>query len=343
MANHRTIVVADHHKLVFVCEVLDRETGEVMTKTLASNRRELEPFLRELPRPVLVYVEACRSWEWVSDLCEDLGHELRLVNPSRMPEIWRSTKKTDRLDVEAMVRRLQIEGDLPAAYRPTREQRDRRGLVRCLGELRQTRRRLLNQIHAVIDAHGLPARKSCFTKPDWREAMKGQLSELAWLGLEVLLSSYDQNLELTKRIERRLEEELRESEAYQRLMQIPGFGPVIAATVLVESEGIERFKKARQYAAFTGLVPRVRSSAGKAHMGRITRSGPPLLRWALGQAAMISRRAKQQTEVSRMYYRKRKNKPSGVAICAAAHKLARIVYVILARGATFRPSSKHAA
>jgi transposase len=260
-----------------------------------------------------------------------------------MPEIWRSTKKTDRLDVEAMVRRLQIVGGLPEAYRPTREQRDRRGLVRCLGELRQTRRRLVNQVHAVIDAHGLPARKSCFTKTEWREAMKEELSELAWLGLEVLLSSYDQNLELTKRLERRLEEELRGSDDYQRLKEIPGFGPVIAATVLAESAGIGRFKKARQYAAFTGLVPRVRSSAGKARIGKITRSGPPLLRWALGQAVMTSRRAKQQTEVSRMYYRKRKKKPSGVAICAAAHKLARIVYVILARGKTFQPSGKQAA
>ena len=108
MKNHRTIVVADHHKSVFVCQVLDRETGEVSRKTLSSRRTELEPFLQELAGPVLVYVEACRAWEWVSDLCEELDVELRLVNPSKMPEIWRSTKKTDRADVEVMVQRLQV-------------------------------------------------------------------------------------------------------------------------------------------------------------------------------------------------------------------------------------------
>ena len=30
MNTHRTVVVADHHKSVFVCQVLDRETGEVL-------------------------------------------------------------------------------------------------------------------------------------------------------------------------------------------------------------------------------------------------------------------------------------------------------------------------
>ena len=82
MNQHRTIVVADHHKSVFVCQALDRETGEVQRRSLDSRREVLEPFLRELPGPTLVFVEASRAWEWVSDLCEDLGLEMRLVDPS---------------------------------------------------------------------------------------------------------------------------------------------------------------------------------------------------------------------------------------------------------------------
>lgn len=344
MQHHRTIVVADHHKSIFVCQVLDRETGEIERKTLTSRRSELEPFLRELPGPVLVYVEACRSWEWVSDLCEELhGVDFRLVNPSKMPEIWRSTKKTDRADVEAMVRRLQIEGELPESHRASRSERDTRALARRLGDLRVQRRRTLNQIHAVIDSHGLPAIKASFVKPEWREEMKGQLSKLAWLELEVLFLIYDQHLALAGLLEMSLADELRERDDYRRLQTIPGVGPVIAATILAESAGIERFEKARQYAAFTGLVPRVRSSAGKARIGHITRCGPPLLRWALGQAAMVGLRAKQQTEVSRMYRRKRKQKPARVALCAAAHKLAKAVYVVLARGESFQPSPRRAA
>jgi transposase len=338
MQDHRTIVVADHHKSVFVCQVLDRETGEILRKTLASRRQELEPFLADLPRPALVYVEACRAWEWVSDLCDELGVDLRLVNPSKMPEIWRSTKKTDRADVEVMIQRLQVMGELPESHRMTRPQRELRSLTRRLGDFRHQRRRILNQIHAIIDSNGMPAKKESFVKEAWREEMKSGLSELTWLETEVLLLAYDQNRALSELLEMKLREVLKGRADYERLQTIPGVGPVIAATILAESAGIERFSKARQYAAFTGLVPRVRSSAGKARTGHITRCGPPLLRWALGQAAMIGLCSKNQTEISRMYYRKRKQKPGRVAVSAAAHKLARVVWAILARERDFRPS-----
>ncbi len=61
----------------------------------------------------MVYVEACRAWEWVSDLCSDLGLDFQWVDPGKMPEIRRSSKKTDRHDVEAMVSRLLVSGELP--------------------------------------------------------------------------------------------------------------------------------------------------------------------------------------------------------------------------------------
>lgn len=337
MTAHRTIVVADHHKSVFVCQILDRVTGEVIRRTLESSRRQLQPFLAELEGPVLVYVEACRAWEWVSDLCEDLGHEFRLVNPRQMPEIARSTKKTDRADVEAMVRRLQVEGDLPQSYCPTRPERERRALTRRQADVRKWRRQVLIKIHAVIDSHGLPAKKTEFTKDDWRHAMESALSEDSWLDLRVLLLEYDQLLVLGELLERRIAARMASDESYQRLQSIPGVGPAIAATILAESAGIERFKSARQFAAFCGLVPRVRSSAGKAKHGHITRSGPRDLRWALGMAVMTSQFNKQPSAHTQMYRRKRaKRKPARVALCAAANKLARIVYVILARGEAYR-------
>jgi transposase len=337
MKHHRTIVVADHHKSVFVCEVLDRETGEASRRTLSSVRSELRPFLAGLERPALIYVEACRAWEWVSDLCEELGHDFRLVDPRRMPEIARSTKKSDERDVEAMVRRLQIEGDLPQSYRATREERERRALSRRLADVRKWRRQVLIKIHAVIDSQGLPAKKAQFIKAEWRETMKTSLSADSWLDLEVLLLQHDQLSALTDLLEQRIAERFADHEGYQRLQSIPGVGPTIAATIVAETSGIERFGSARQFAAFCGLVPRVRSSAGKAKHGHITRSGPRDLRWALGMAVMVGQFNKESSPQSRMYRRKkRKGKPARVALCAAANKLARIVYVILARGENYR-------
>jgi len=263
MKNHRTIVVADHHKSVFVCNFFDRETGETRRRTLESHRSKVEPFLKSLPGPVLVFVEACRSWEWVSDLCEDLGIDLRLVDPAKMPEIAKSTKKTDAHDVEAMVNRLLVKGELPRSYRATRGERELRGLTRRLSSLRKERTRLIVRVHAVIDSLGLPEKKASFKKAEWRAAMKSRLSGDEWLVLESLLGQYDTTCDWMERIEKRIKESVEERDDYKRLQAIPGVGPVIGATILAESAGIGRFPNARKFAAYTGLVPRVRSSGGE--------------------------------------------------------------------------------
>ena len=55
-------------------------------------------------------------------------------------------------------------------------------------------------------------------------------------------------------------------------------------------------------------------------------------------AVMVGQFNKEPSPQSQMYRRKkRKGKPARVALCAAANKLARIVYVMLARKQDYRP------
>ena len=105
----------------------------------------------------------------------------------------------------------------------------------------------------------------------------------------------------------------------QAIQAIPGIGPILGATVV------------------TGLVPRVRSSAGKAQLGRITKSGPPALRWALTQAIITGLRT-QGNPFARYYRKKRRRGERAMrAVCAAAHKLARVIFVVLSRQMAYDP------
>lgn len=334
----RTVVIADHHKTVFVCQIIDTQTGETETRELPATREDLHRLLSGLGDPAVLFVEACRSWEWVSDLCEDHGVDMRLVDAAKMPEIWRSNKKSDCQDVSAMVERWLVTGRLPESYRATRVQRELRGLTRRLEEIRKHRRVTLNRIHALIDAHGRPAKKEQFHDESWQATTRDLLPDDAWLVLQSLLAELGVLDLQQKALEERTNQRVEVNDDAQRLQKIPGVGPIIAATILAETAEISRFANARAFAAYTGLVPRVRSSAGKAKLGHITRSGPPGLRWALGHAIFASVRSKQASAATNFYRRKSgRGKPKKLAMTAAAHKLARIVYVMLTRGEEFRP------
>src|SRR2546423_13990677 len=71
-----------------------------------------------------------------------------------------------------------------------------------------------------------------------------------------------------------------------RLVTITGVGPVLGLTMRAEIGDISRFATPKHLASYAGVVPRVDASAGRAHYGRITKTGSPWLRWALVEAAM---------------------------------------------------------
>jgi transposase len=75
--------------------------------------------------------------------------------------------------------------------------------------------------------------------------------------------------------------------AIQRLMTVPGIGPLTAAMIYAWVGDVSRFPRAKHLAAYAGLVPTVRQSGGAVHVGRITKQGAPALRATLVQAAHV--------------------------------------------------------
>jgi transposase len=64
-----------------------------------------------------------------------------------------------------------------------------------------------------------------------------------------------------------------ESDVAVLVEELPGIGPLSAATLLAELGEAKRFSRARVVAAYAGLVPRVSQSAEKAHQGKMTKAG----------------------------------------------------------------------
>ena len=73
----------------------------------------------------------------------------------------------------------------------------------------------------------------------------------------------------------------------QRLMTIPGIGPIISTAVVAAVGNGEAYDRGRDFAAWLGLVPRQHSTGGRTILGRITKRGSRYLRMLFVQAAQV--------------------------------------------------------
>jgi len=66
-----------------------------------------------------------------------------------------------------------------------------------------------------------------------------------------------------------------ENEACQRLVAIPGIGPITATALIAAIGNGAAFRKGREFAAWMGVVPREHSTGGKQKLLGISNMGTP--------------------------------------------------------------------
>jgi transposase len=79
----------------------------------------------------------------------------------------------------------------------------------------------------------------------------------------------------------------RDDEAYQRLMTVPGIGPIIASAMVATIGDGSAFRRGRDFGAWLGLVPQQISARDRTILGRISKRGNSYLRMLFVQAAPI--------------------------------------------------------
>jgi transposase len=128
----------------------------------------------------------------------------------------------------------------------------------------------------------------------------------------------------------------RASEASQRLATIPGIGPITASAIAATVPDATLFRSGRQFAAWLGLTPRVRSSGGKERLGGISKKGDGYIRRLLviGATAVI-RFARQDNARKTWAATLLARKSARLVSVALANKTARIAWAILARNQSY--------
>ena len=137
----------------------------------------------------------------------------------------------------------------------------------------------------------------------------------------------------------------KDNEASRRLATIPGVGPITASAIVATVTDPAQFQSARQFAAWTGLVPKQNSSGGKERQGGISKQGDRTLRrlLVLGATAVIRRARTKPTPGTAWLRGVLERRPARLASVAQASKAGRITWALLVRGGTYKAAPAQAA
>jgi transposase len=130
-----------------------------------------------------------------------------------------------------------------------------------------------------------------------------------------------------------------DNEACQRLVKIPGIGPVTATAVIAAIGNGAAFRKGREFAAWMGVVPREHSTGGKQKLLGISKRGNSYLRrlFVQGARAVLKQRTKQAPGLKAWLEQLTSRTHYNVAGVALANKMARMAWAVLATGEAYRP------
>ena len=292
--------------------------------------------------PCVMAMEACCGAHHLGRVLNGMGHEVRLMSPEYVRPYVKSQKNDER-DAEAIAE---------AAMRPTMRfvtlkseaQLDGQTLHRARTRLVGQRTALINQLRAVLLERGIVVAKGRRRLEEYLARMLDDDAEgLRTLSGRILLLIEDMRREwrdLDTRIAAltaELVEQARVDEVARRLTTIPGFG-ALNATALVAAIGAgETFRRARDLAAWLGLVPRQATTGGRPRLLGITKRGNVYLRTLLvhGARAALPSLSASATPLGAwlraLTARTHKNK----VIVALAGKLARIAWAVLRSGTNY--------
>lgn len=138
-------------------------------------------------------------------------------------------------------------------------------------------------------------------------------------------------------IEKDLTRQLVDDDLGQRLMTVPGIGPITASVLASEMGDGKQYRCGRDLAASLGLVPRQYSTGGRNNLLGISKRGDKNLSRLLvqGARAYMQRLARQTGPLARWVSAMLTHRHSNVVACALANKLARITWSIAAHHTAF--------
>jgi len=314
------------------------ERGAIVLRQKWS-RGQVEARFANMP-PCLIGMEACVGAHHLSRKLRAQGHDARLM-PAKYVRPYSKGQKNDFRDAEAIAEAVQ-RPTMKFVATKTADQLDLQALHRVRERLISQRTGIINQIRAFLLERGIAVRQGLrFLRAELPRILATPpdvLSPRIVRIVEDLAGDWRRLDERVERLSDEIEAIARLDAGCERLMSVPGIGPIISSAMVAAIGAGDVFTRGRDFAAWLGLVPKQISTGDRTILGKISRRGNRYLRVLFVQAAwvvLIKPKTWERHGLKPWIEAAKKRLHHNVLAIALANKLARIAWSVLARGRAF--------
>ena len=305
-------------------------------------RGQIEARLANMP-PCLIGMEACVGAHHLSRKLKAFGHDARLM-PAKYVRPYSKGQKNDFRDAEAIAEAVQ-RPTMKFVATKTADQLDLQALHRVRERLVSQRTGIINQIRAFLLERGVSVRQGLrFLRAELPHVLATPSDVLSPRMVRVISDLTEDWRRLDERVDH-LSNEIaalaQQDAGCERLMSVPGIGPIISSAMVAAIGTGDAFTKGRDFAAWLGLVPKQLSTGDRTILGKISKRGNRYLRVLFVQAAwvvLIKPQSWERHGLKRWLDAAKQRLHRNVLAIALANKLARIAWSVLARGRAFEAS-----
>jgi transposase len=338
VAGFCSFVGVDLHKWTVTLKAVSGVGEPIASLTISTKSVEkIDDWLRALPQPVWLAVEACPFVEWFIDRYRDSVTQLDIADATELAYRRGKRRKNDPNDALDIARRL-ARGECPLGFIADSWLMQLRKLGRHWRQLSRLLARSKHALKSMLNAANLHGPKF-----DGAGAHRWLLAH-GYLLKSVQRQAFADYLDVMLLVERQRERLRRDMHHAPRkenftqrevlLQTVPGIGDIWSLIIAAEIGPFDRFPNADALEFWAGLTADLKESAGRTQSGHITKAGSATLRWALCQAAVTLCQCDARQEAIRQRLITRIGRAK--ANVAMGRRLLRILYALVRDAKPYR-------
>jgi len=309
-----------HKKTISYC-VKDAAGCVHQEGKIGSTRRELDAWIKTLPQPRMIAMEATIFTGWIYDHLLPHAEKVKVAHPLMLRAIAAAKKKNDQIDARKIADLLRCDL-LPECHMASTEIRDRRRTLRYRGLLVRQMVQMKNRVSGLLMETGVSYNKRRLHKVGYfaellstNEEVNQCIRPLLKLSREAIVRCQKTDYALVSSLER----DPLLAERLKRLRTVPGVGPITALTWALEIGDVTRFESIKQAISYCGLCSAEKSSADKVMRTPISKQRNKHIQRALVEAAKLAPR--QCHELAVIYEKEKERGNDNRATLAVARKM----------------------